>query len=294
MDYRCFLKSNHLLRKIAKEVKGELGVFEVLYWSGDELHFTNKPHKHTFYEVFYVVEGEGFYMEGNVQHRLTSGTFVCCRPGVMHQIISDDGLFMLYIGFELKAPLSSAELNVKYLELENSADKTVCHDSHETLTVLMWKALLHQTALNTKNDKDEFIRSMAYQFLLSIPDNFKQHKSLPAKKRTRRLGGKTLSQAMSYIQDNLSSNLSLIQVANYVHLSPRHLSRLFFEERGQSFSDYIRKVRIERAIQLLVTTNLPIKSIAEITGFKTIHYFTRIFSKEMKMTPTFFRKKQAG
>ncbi|MCR8633026.1 AraC family transcriptional regulator [Paenibacillus radicis (ex Xue et al. 2023)] len=291
MDAHSLLESNHLLIAITNEVKGELGTFEVHYWAGNELHFSNKPHKHTFYEIFYVIAGEGVYAEGNVQHGLKSGTLFCSRPGIMHQIISENGLFVLFIGFEIKPASSSAELNAKYQELESS-DKVICYDSHETLTVLMWKTLLHQAALNTKGDKDNFIRDLAYHFILSIPDNFKQQKIVPVKRKIRRLRDNTLAQAMTYIGDNMASNLSLNDVANYVHLSPRHLSRLFFEERGQSFSNFIRKTRLEKAIELLVTTNLPVKLIAEIAGFKTIHYFTRIFSKEMKMTPTFFRKKQ--
>ncbi|NHN29914.1 helix-turn-helix domain-containing protein [Paenibacillus agricola] len=295
MDAQTLLESNHMLQAIANEVKGELGEFNIHYWSGNELHFSNKPHKHTFFEICYIIAGEGIYVEGDTHNSLTSGTLLCSRPGIVHQIISENGLFMLHIGFELKQSSCSHELIFKYMDLESS-NKVVCYDSHETLTALMWKTLLHQVSLykDTGNKMDIFIRSLAYHLILSFPDNFtKREKSVSVNRKMKRQRDNILAQAMKYIADNIASDLSLVYVANYVHLSPRHLSRIFFEEREQSFSDFIRKTRMEKATHLLVTTNLSVKSIAEITGFKTIHYFTRIFSKEMKMSPTFFRKKQA-
>ncbi len=97
-------------------------------------------------------------------------------------------------------------------------------------------------------------------------------------------------QAKLYIRDNLSQRLKLNEIADYVHISSRHLSRIFKAEMGQSFSSYVRTERIRKASLFLSDTDLTIKEISEAIGFDSVHYFTSVFTKEMGMSPGKFRQ----
>ena len=66
---------------------------------------------------------------------------------------------------------------------------------------------------------------------------------------------------------------------------------MFNQELGQSLTTFIRKERIRKAGLLLSESDLPIKEIAEQTGFSSVHYFTNVFSAEMDMPPGRFREK---
>lgn len=59
-----------------------------------------------------------------------------------------------------------------------------------------------------------------------------------------------------------------------------------------TFSEYVTRRRIQRAKELLMTTNLPINDIAEESGYKTAKYFIKIFRELEGMTPSAYRKKQ--
>jgi two-component system response regulator YesN len=80
-------------------------------------------------------------------------------------------------------------------------------------------------------------------------------------------------------------DLSLIEAAEQVNLSPQHLSRIFKNKMGITFVDYLTKVRINKAVELLGDDELKMYEIAERIGYSTQHYFSSVFKKEMGMSP---------
>jgi hypothetical protein len=95
------------------------------------------------------------------------------------------------------------------------------------------------------------------------------------------------------IQDQLDTNmsLSLQQVSHDLEINPSYLSREFSKYfENLSFGDYIRKLRIEKAIHLLETTWYPLTEIAYLTGFSDQSHFNRIFKKQMGVTASEYRK----
>jgi YesN/AraC family two-component response regulator len=95
------------------------------------------------------------------------------------------------------------------------------------------------------------------------------------------------------IQDQLDTNmsLSLQQVSHDLEINPSYLSREFSKYfENLSFGDYIRKLRIEKAIHLLEITLYPLTEIAYLTGFSDQSHFNRIFKKQMGVTASEYRK----
>jgi hypothetical protein len=95
------------------------------------------------------------------------------------------------------------------------------------------------------------------------------------------------------IQDQLDTNmtLSLQQVSDELEINPAYLSREFSKYfENLSFGEYIRKLRIEKAMQLMHSTNCSLTEIAYLTGFSDQSHFTRIFKKQTGQTPTIYKK----
>ncbi|GAB2514605.1 chromate resistance protein ChrB domain-containing protein [Spirosoma aerophilum] len=95
------------------------------------------------------------------------------------------------------------------------------------------------------------------------------------------------------IQDQIDTNLtlSLSELSESLDVNPTYVSRTFaryFDDL--SFGEYIRKLRIEKAIQLLESTNYSLSEIAYLTGFSDQSHFTRIFKKQMRQNPSDYRK----
>lgn len=101
---------------------------------------------------------------------------------------------------------------------------------------------------------------------------------------------RSIRQAITYIDEHYANDVSLKEVADLVHLNPSYLSTLFRDELNLSFTDYLTKVRIQRAKQLLLTTDLHVTEIAESVGYNTPRYFNKVFKDNVGLTPTMFRR----
>jgi two-component system, response regulator YesN len=99
-----------------------------------------------------------------------------------------------------------------------------------------------------------------------------------------------IREALDYINNHIKSELTQKEVADHVHLNPSYLSVLFKEHVKLTFSEYVTRRRIQRAKEMLMSTNLPITDIAEESGYKTAKYFIKIFKEIEGETPSAYRK----
>lgn len=93
-----------------------------------------------------------------------------------------------------------------------------------------------------------------------------------------------------FIEGNYRRNISLGDVAEKVHISPSYAAKLFRKNTGMRCCDYINKVRLDAACEVLVNTHLRISDIAEQVGYSSQYYFARQFKKVYGMTAGQFRK----
>ncbi|MDF2905826.1 MAG: two component transcriptional regulator, AraC family [Herbinix sp.] len=87
-------------------------------------------------------------------------------------------------------------------------------------------------------------------------------------------------------------DISLLEAAEHVNLSPQHLSRIFKNKMGITFVDYLTKVRINKAVELLRDDELKMYEIAEKIGYSTQHYFSSVFKKELGLSPIDYKANQ--
>ncbi|UNC92205.1 PocR ligand-binding domain-containing protein [Candidatus Contubernalis alkaliaceticus] len=99
----------------------------------------------------------------------------------------------------------------------------------------------------------------------------------------------TVKKAREYIMENCSQSLTTQDIATHIYISPSHLSRLFRKELDCTVLEYLTRVRIEKALQLLKNNEQSIEEVARSVGFKNTSYFARIFKERVGVTPLTFR-----
>jgi len=114
--------------------------------------------------------------------------------------------------------------------------------------------------------------------------------------KTKRGKGKRIpgwaKELKEMIQDHIDTSLSLKELSKDLDINPSYLSREFSKHFDNlSFGDYIRKQRIEKAIELMKNPSYSLTDIAYLTGFSDQSHFTRIFKKTTGNSPSEYRKK---
>ena len=87
-----------------------------------------------------------------------------------------------------------------------------------------------------------------------------------------------------------SVNLSVREVADFIGLSPNYFSNVFKQYMGTSFTRYLTAYRMEKAQEMLRTTNEPVVEIAQRVGYSNPNYFSSVFHREDGVTPLSYRK----
>lgn len=97
--------------------------------------------------------------------------------------------------------------------------------------------------------------------------------------------------AKEYVQKHYKEKIYLEDVAERLGITTTYLSRLFKRETGESFADYLIRIRVERAANLLIYSEESISYIAEYVNFPNQSYLGKMFKKVKGMTPNEYRKK---
>ena len=102
--------------------------------------------------------------------------------------------------------------------------------------------------------------------------------------------GAVICRAKSYIQKHYNDEqISLNMVAASVNISPNHFSRIFSQEGGSTFVEYLTEIRMEKAKELLTHSNIKVSDVGYEVGYRDSHYFYYLFKKLQGCTPKDYR-----
>ena len=101
---------------------------------------------------------------------------------------------------------------------------------------------------------------------------------------------KRLENTVSYIHNHYTEEISVKTLAENEHISESRFRELFKKAFGTSPGDYIINLRIERAGELLITTDSSVSYISSVCGYSDEFYFSRIFKKKTGFSPLMYRR----
>lgn len=174
--------------------------------------------------------------------------------------------------------------------------------SLEALRMFMMELLLfllrlsHEYQLSIKwfdEHKDLYKALQDYSDILELKDLIIElgHEMMNAISDNRKSNIKVMiDTAIEYLENNYSEEVSLDSVAEYLHISPEYLSRLFKKETSQTFIFYLTTLRLDAAKRLIEDTQYKNFEVAEAVGYKEPNYFSYVFKKRFGISPSKYRK----
>lgn len=103
-----------------------------------------------------------------------------------------------------------------------------------------------------------------------------------------------MQKLLDYINEHYAESLNLTEMGKKFHYNPSYLSNYFSENNNQSFSEYLKQVRIEKSIELLQKEEISIANISMLVGYSDHSYFCRVFKNSIGVSPSSYRRQYSS
>lgn len=242
-------------------------------------------HKHEYDEFIFSPSGLDFLHwsndGGGIERSVSSTTLLWTPAGVRHAASWRTAWYS--IGILLSSEIIGEQLLAGNLLRPN---KTVFFEAGRDLQRLLQLSLGESWL--TKLSDPGFARSLATLLSAELIDAYRNSSACNrgARKPAEDFSLEILS---AYIDENLAQDVSVKELAQLVHLSPFHFSRIFKAQTGSSPYRFILNRRLARAVILLPQFDLAIEDIAKQVGFLSAASFTKAFKKTYGITPGKYR-----
>mgnify|MGYP000966759828 CR=1 FL=1 len=183
---------------------------------------------------------------------------------------------------ELSNPNNIEKIYIYYLEIVLIMVQYVMKDEDNNLELILGENINFYDQIKkfeTAEEIEDWIIKLLEKIIDCMKNNIKQSQS------------STIKNAKKFIQKNYGERITLGTVSNYVGFSKTYFSRIFTEETGDNFINYLTNVRIERAKELLKNTDMKIYEICEKVGYPNIEHFSRTFKKIVGVSPLQYKNK---
>ncbi|MDD6201246.1 MAG: AraC family transcriptional regulator [Firmicutes bacterium] len=138
------------------------------------------------------------------------------------------------------------------------------------------------------------LKALLFQMLFLLFTQCGEVRSIEQKKTPASLSRERVNTILQYVDEHYAERIKLDDLVEILHINKYYICKIFQQCIGKTFLDYVNLVRIQKAVDMIVSTNDSITAIAFATGFQDINYFSRIFKRTMGISPTELRKRHRG
>ena len=237
-----------------------------------------KTRKTTMFELELPVLKGGISYIDNTERQILPNMVICSKPGqARHSRLP----YMCYFVHMIVKDGELADL-LKSLPIFIDIDK---YDEYLSI----FKNLVNY--YNTASELDEIkLNSLLLELIYKLVCDSKKEKYQSKAKNNNH---QAIERVIKYIDENLSNELSLDELANLAGYSRVHFHNCFKASTGMRLREYVEEQRIKKAINLLISTDCSLTKIAYECGFSSQSYFNFAFKRKMHQTPREYAKEMS-
>lgn len=255
-----------------------------VYWTARfdyQPHWTLKLHRHSFFQIICFRNGEGrFYLDGD-EYPLSAGMVFLIKPGQIHGLSASSLVKTLDIKFRVDdTKLKRHLLAAKSFITEEGRLSALMEQ-------IRWEG--EQGGLLFRELCDAYL----LEFLISYLRESTGKSSLPEVTEETVLpipqSDDLTQRTMEFIKRHYAEDLTGERIAQSLGVSDRYLRQRFKESVGMPPIHYLARYRVEKAKERIKYSGDPLKVVAEMVGFKSIHHFSHVFTEIVGETPGAWR-----
>jgi len=247
-------------------------------------NFAQPVHIHPNYEMHMILEGNcRFETESKENYTLFEGDVIIIPPNTKHKIMSESDCFKK-ISLSFNMEVKDTQATDFYAIAQKKLSKSKIYKINE-------KIKNHIETLTANANKKNHIHSniihlaaisVIFELLIIVVGNEKP--KIPVKSNDIRV-----TSAIDYIENNISANLDVSDVANHLHISVKHLGRIFKNELNITPGSYIKNYRMQCICEMLFN-NMHIEDIANIMGYTDTTSLIKAYKRIAGTTPGKFQR----
>ena len=252
-------------------------------------------HSHKQFELLFVLNGSTVYeFQGCDPIELAGGHFMVVPPGMMHRGEQDlrmpTTLIGIVLAFDARGVTRNTPFTVRelgWLRRHFKANSLTVHPLGQDLRRIIVQ--LDKRLSGKKQDNDELsIAEMRLHVCSAISGAARQLSAVDSQDSQF-----VVNAAIDYMRNHLNEPFSVGKLVNHIGYGRSRLFELFRANTGMTPNDYLRRLRLEAARELLANTSRPVTEIAFKVGFNSSQYFSTVFLQYTGVTPTGFRSREA-
>jgi len=266
--------------------------FSIQYMSRTGATNMPRPHEHTCFELYYLLNGERVYFMEDQVVTVRKGDLMIIHPHQLHSTASTEKMRFerILVNFsrsfveqgdgQVAALLQAGGSRLVRIPLKDQPDV-------ERLLQLMISECEREQPCYTS-----LVRTYLNELLIRIHriELSTHYKAAPDYEHPMHY---KITEIAQYMKANYHQKLTLEQIAKQFYISPSYLSRTFTRLTGFHFREYLQTVRIREAQKRLVESKDSVQMISEQAGFEHIAHFNKTFKKIVGTTPLNYRKRHA-
>lgn len=227
--------------------------------------------------LYWILAGEASVSHSNRTFHLRPGNLYLIPCFRLAQYHCESSMEHVFVHFTARLPTGIDLFSLDSTICELSADKVPQH-------ALWFERLLQlntRSSVSTMLETDGILRQLLSAFISQ------DSVVLNEIERAARF-----ADVIEFINRNIAEHLALADLAAIANLHPTYFSNSFTALLGESPMRFLSRLRIERAQQLLWSTDLPVATIGNKVGYPDPAHFSRVFSKELGVSPSSYRSKR--
>ncbi len=216
------------------------------------------------------------------------GELTSHRDGQPHSTICPAGMC------DTAAPIRMGDELVGFLHTGQVFLKERTKEDFEKMRAKMqeWGMDVDSPEIRDAYFETSIVPKAKYDAIVTLLKQFAEHLSIVSNQilvQQAKQEPPMISRAKEYIREHYQEELSLGRVAKAVHASSFYFCKMFKKATGLNFTEYVSRIRIEKAKNLLLNPNLRVSQIAFEVGFQSLTHFNRVFKKVLGRSPTEYR-----